>query len=206
MAPLPHPGSAPPRGGSRVPRSIALYYQRTTPSGEDNDSLMWFRCSAQPSLSKVRSRIGRRTSRRRLAPFNPVLRGYRRLVTQISLGRGRIHPVPLPPRIPASSSALASRPDRQSHFAAEKPTRPTDVSRLNPNHQASPGPTSRMRFNRTRSTQRVFPGRWLTFAGWNWNPLFHRRNFLSSSNGFPFPSKPGANLTTQNPLNLLAGR
>ena len=144
---------------------------------------MLFCSPLQPILSKF-APVRRRTP---LRP-GPVQARYRWLSSvghiQDLPGSWRIHPVPLPrSRIPASSSALAFSARRCGpHFADGEDTSTTDFSRLN--HAASVPAAYASSDALPHPHARLASGRWLTFAGWELNPLDSIEKFLSSTSDF----------------------
>jgi hypothetical protein len=120
-----------------------------------------------------------------LVPFKPGTAGYSSAGQSQDLpGSWGIRPVPLPrSRIPASSSALAFSARRCSpHFADNEDTSTTDISRLN--HAASVPAAYASSGALPHPHARLASGRWLTFAGWDSNPLDSIEKFSSSTSDF----------------------
>ena len=177
-APLPFSGSA----RTAFPSIIGTIRALRLPA-MNTELLMLFASPLQPILSKF-APVRRRTP---LRP-GPVQARYRWLSSvghiQDLPGSWRIHPVPLPrSRIPASSSALAFSARRCGpHFADGEDTSTTDFSRLN--HAASVPAAYASSDALPHPHARLASGRWLTFAGWELNPLDSIEKFLSSTSDF----------------------
>jgi hypothetical protein len=191
-APLPSTGSA----RAAFPGVISTIRALRLPV-LSTELLMFFASPLQPILSSFAPMRPERS-----AGPGPAQARYRWLFsvghTQELPGSWRIHPVPLPrSRIPASSSALAFSAQRCGpHFAYSEDTSTTDFSRLN--HAASIPAAYASSDALPHPHARLASGRWLTFAGWELNPLDSIEKFLSVTSNFLLSQAyPGA--TTNDP-------
>lgn len=120
-----------------------------------------------------------------LVPFKPGTAGYRRLVTH------RISQVPGEP-IPYLCPALGSRP-----VPRPSPSRPDDAvptlrTVRTPALRSSRDSITRLQYPAAYASSDALPhpharlasGRWLTFAGWELNPLDSIEKFRSSTSDF----------------------